>query len=231
MFEKDYLESWLTSLSRQISENTVIYLIGGCALSFKGLKERTKDIDIITISKREFTHLDLAMLKAGFTRETDLQDEFYLTALAVYKKEDSRIDIFLHKVGQMLSFTSGMKKRSTPYQAYDKLKVYLASNEDIFLFKSMTPRPGDITDCQLLIKTGLDWKAVLKEIAEQSKDKKKWFFWTFEKVCLIENESDISIPIKAQLLELVKKHWQHRPADFMAEVKDAERHLSKNVRT
>lgn len=64
--------------------------------------------------------VDTAMLKAGFTRETDLKDEFYLTALAVYKRGESRIDLFLHKVGQMLSFTSGMKKRSELHNTYDK---------------------------------------------------------------------------------------------------------------
>ncbi len=225
MFEKNHLESWLASISKHIAKSTSIYLIGGCALSFKGLKERTKDIDLIITSKTEFNLLSKAMLEAGFTPETDLQDEFYLTALAVYKKEESRIDLFLNKVAQMLSFTSGMKKRSKLHQTYGKLKVYLTSNEDIFLFKSMTTRPGDIKDCELLIQTGLAWDVVLNEIAEQSKGKDKWFFWTFEKVCLIENESNISIPIKAKLLELVKKHWEYRPSDFMSEVKDPDRHL------
>jgi len=105
------------------------------------------------------------------------------------------------------------------------LTVALVSNEDIFLFKSMTPRPEDIKDCELLIGAGLEWNTIFDEIAEQSKAKDKWFFWTFEKVCIIENESKISIPIKARLLELVKKHWKHRPADFMSGVKDLEKHL------
>lgn len=159
--------------------------------------------------------------------ETDLQDEFYLTALAVYKKEDSRIDVFLQKVGKMLTFTPTMMERATVYHQIGQLTVALASNEDIFLFKSMTPRPGDIKDCELLIQTGLDWKAVFNEIVGQSQDKDKWFFWTFEKVCIIENESGISIPIKSKLLKLVKQNWKERPADFMSGIKDAEQHLNR----
>ncbi len=225
MFEKDHLERWLESISAHIPESIVIYLIGGCALSFKGLKERTKDIDIITISKREFSILDAAMVKAGFRRETDLKDEFYLTALAVYKKEESRIDVFLNKVGQMLSFTSGMKKRSTLHNRYGKLKVYLASNEDIFLFKAMTPRAGDIFDCTMLMTQELDYTIIYREALEQSKAENKWFFWVYEKVCAIEDHNGMVIPIKSKLWELVKSHWKERPADFMSDSAQIEKHI------
>ncbi len=225
MFEKDHLESWLRAISAHIPESTVIYLIGGCALSFKGLKQRTKDIDIITISKSEFTILDRAMVKAGFTRETDLKDEFYLTALAVYKKDESRIDVFLNKVGQMLSFTPEMKKRSTLHNAYGKLRVYLASNEDIFLFKAMTPRVGDIFDCNMLMAQELDYNVIYAEALEQSKAENKWFFWVYEKVCAIEDYNGIIIPIKSKLFKLVKNHWQERPGDFMNDIKQLEKHI------
>ena len=166
-------------------------------------------------------------MTAGYKLETDLEDEFYLTALAVYLKGDSRIDLFLKKVGKMLAFTPKMAERATIDNKIGLLTVALVSNEDIFLFKSMTPRPEDIKDCELLIGAGLEWNTVFDEIAEQSKANDKWFFWTFEKVCIIENESKISIPIKARLLELVKKHWKHRPSDFMSGVKELEKHLPK----
>ena len=227
MFEKKELENWLVDVSRFVSKPVAIYLIGGCAMSFKGYKAATKDIDIVMLSKADFDVINNAVMSAGYKLETDLEDEFYLTALAVYIKGDSRIDIFLKKVGKMLAFTPKMAERATVYNKLGQLIVALASNEDIFLFKSMTSRPEDIKDCELLIETGLEWNIVFDEILEQSKADDKWFFWTFEKICIIENESNISIPIKPKLLELVKKHWKHRPSDFMSNVKDLDKHLSK----
>ena len=227
MFEKKELENWLVNVSRYVSKPVTIYLIGGCAMSFKGYKAATKDIDIVMLSKADFDVINSAIMEAGYKLETDLEDEFYLTALAVYLKGDSRIDLFLKKVGKMLAFTPKMAERATIDNKIGLLTVALVSNEDIFLFKSMTPRPEDIKDCELLIGASLEWNTVFDEIAEQSKANDKWFFWTFEKVCIIENESNISIPIKARLLELVKKHWKHRPSDFMSGVKELEKHLPK----
>ena len=225
MFEKKELENWLVNVSRYVSKPVTIYLIGGCAMSFKGYKASTKDIDIVMLSKADFDVINSAIMEAGYKLETDLEDEFYLTALAVYLKGDSRIDLFLKKVGKMLAFTPKMAERATIDNKLGMLTVALVSNEDIFLFKSMTPRPEDIKDCELLIGAGLEWNAVFDEIAEQSKAEDKWFFWTFEKICIIENESNISIPIKSKLLKLVKKHWKHRPSDFMSGVKELEKHL------
>ncbi len=89
----------------------------------------------------------------------------------------------------------------------------------------MTPRPADILDCELLMRRGLDWKAAFGEIEEQSKGEHKWFFWTFEKVCNIENKTNLLVPIKEELLNLVKQHWDKRPSDFMGAVENKKDHI------
>ncbi len=225
MFTKSELESWLADISVHIHKNTAIYLIGGCALSFKDIKARTKDIDIITISKKDFDTLNHAMLKSGFKLDTDLDSEFYLTALAVYKKKDSRIDVFLNKVGQMLTFTTSMKERSLLYKEYGELKVFLVSNEDIFLFKAMTSREGDIYDCESIMRLDPNYSIIYKEVLEQSMTGNKWFFWVFEKICAIENYTDKMIPIKSKIYALVKEHWSYKPDDFMQDVENKEQHI------
>src|SRR3989338_6372715 len=144
MFNAEELNSWIANVGRHLDEHCSAYLIGGCAMCFKGLKPSTKDIDIIIASKKEFDAFDNAVIKAGFKRSTSMKDEFYLTALAVYEKEDSRIDVFLKEVGKMLKLTDSMKRRASHYKQESKLKVLLAANEDIFLFKAMTPRAADI---------------------------------------------------------------------------------------
>ena len=140
MFTKQQLEDLLHDVGAKVTKPLNIYMIGGCALSFKGLKERTKDIDIIVTSQEDFDTFDAAMKENGFQSMTERESEFYLTALAVYMKEDSRIDVFLKQVGKMLFLTKSMVQRAKKYNIYNKLEVYLASNEDIFLFKMMTPR-------------------------------------------------------------------------------------------
>ena len=92
MFTKSELESLLVNVGKKVKKPISIYMIGGCALSFKGIKDRTKDIDIIVASQEDFDTFDESMRENGFQLMTERETEFYLTALAVYMKEDSRID-------------------------------------------------------------------------------------------------------------------------------------------
>ena len=227
MFNKEELGGWLVKVGSKIEKQLNIYMIGGCALSFKGLKETTKDIDIIIESQRDFDVLDSAIKKADFKIKTDLEDEFYLTALAVYMKgDDSRIDVFLKQVGKMLNLTQSMIKRADFFQDYDKLSVYLISFEDIFLFKSMSSRKGDIEDCDRIMRRGIDYNIIYKEIMEQSKEEgKKWFFWAYESLCRLENHNSIRVPIKNKVFALVKEHWKDRPSDFMSDIENIENHI------
>lgn len=225
MFNREELNELLVEVGSRIEKSIKIYMIGGCALSFKGLKAATKDIDIILTSKEDFNVFNKSMQKAGFGLMTERENEFYLTALAIYRKEDSRIDVFLKQVGKMLALTESMKKRAEKYQDYGKLDVYLVSNEDIFLFKSMTSRAGDIFDCDRIMKEGIDYNIIYNEIAEQSKSGKKWFFWFYENLCMLENHNGIRIPIKNKVFSLVKKNWKERPLDFMDEIDNRKNHI------
>jgi|SRR3989344_3465612 len=218
MFNKDELDGLLVNVGANIERHIDIYMIGGCALSFKGLKAATKDIDIIVANRSDFDVFDKAMDKGGFKSITDRESEFYLTALAVYVKEDSRIDVFLKQVGRMLFITPDMIKRAMKYKAYGKLTAHLLSNEDIFLFKAVASRPGDIPDCDRLIKEGLDYDVMYDEIFEQSKHGKRWFFWFYENLCLIENFNRTRVPIKNKVFSLIKMHWKERPSGFMSDV-------------
>ena len=226
MFSRQELESLLERAGDNIEKPVKIYMIGGCALSFKGLKPATKDIDIIVISKEDFNVFDSAMKEIGFQSMNDRENEFYLTALAVYKKDESRIDVFLKQVGKMLFLTNSMVKRAEKYKKYEKLDVNLVSNEDIFLFKSMTSREGDVLDCDRIMKQGIDYDIVYNEIVEQSKEEgKRWFFWAYESLCRLENFNGTKTPIKNKVFSLIKKHWNEKPDDFMDEIENLKDHI------
>lgn len=228
MFNKLELERLLESVGAKIGQPLKIYMIGGCALSFKGLKETTKDIDIIVTSKADFNMFDKAMIENGFQSMNERESDFYLTALAVYKKEESRIDVFLEQVGKMLFFTKSMIKRADKYKNYGNLEVYLVSNEDIFLFKMMTSREGDVYDCDRIMKGNINYTYVYDEIVEQSKEEgKRWFFWVYENLCKLEEHNSIRVPIKNKVFALVKKHWSEKPKDFMSDIRDRGKHISE----
>ena len=152
MFNQKELENLLSKIGSHIEKPVKIYMIGGCALSFRGLKEATKDIDIIVTSQEDFNVFDKSMKECGFQSMTERETKFYLTALAVYKKAESRIDVFLKQIGKMLFLTKSMIQRAEKYKEYGNMEVYLISNEDIFLFKTMTSREGDIYDCDRIMR-------------------------------------------------------------------------------
>lgn len=227
MFNKQELESLLLKVGENISSSIRIYMIGGCALSFKGLKDRTKDIDIIVDNQKDFNILDYSIKESGFQSMSERESEFYITALAVYKKDDSRIDVFLKQVGKMLFLTKSMIQRAEKYKKFGELNVYLIANEDIFLFKMMTSREGDIYDCDRIIRGGINYEIIYNEMLEQSKEEgKRWFFWVYENLCRLENYNKISIPIKDKVFILVKRYWNERPTDFMESIENLEQHIS-----
>jgi len=227
MFNKEELNKLLVKVGLKMEKPINIYMIGGCALSFKGLKPATKDIDIIVTKEADFERFDKSMRKNRFKSITDRESEFYLTALAVYRKEESRIDVFLKQVGKTLFLTNSMIKRAKKYKDYGKLAVYLVSNEDIFLFKTMTSREGDISDCDRIMREELDYNVIYNEIVEQSKGEgKRWFFWVYENLCKLENYNGIRVPIKNKVFALVKKYWKERPSGFMDDIENKERHIS-----
>src|SRR3989344_5749808 len=129
MFNKDELDGLLVNVGANIERHIDIYMIGGCALSFKGLKAATKDIDIIVANRSDFDVFDKAMDKEGFNYDV----------------------------------------------MYD-------------------------------------------EIFEQSKHGKRWFFWFYENLCLIENFNRTRVPIKNKVFSLIKMHWKERPSGFMSDV-------------
>lgn len=225
MFSKEELDELLVNVGSKIVKSMKIYMIGGCALSFKELKPATKDIDIIVTKKEDFNTFNQSMKENGFVSISDRESEFYATALAVYEKEESSIDVFLKQVGKMLVFSDNMIKRAEKYKEYGNLIVYLVSNEDIFLFKAMTLREGDIFDCDRIMKEGIDYNIIYDEIVEQSKAGNKWFFWLYESLSRLQNHNGIQIPIKRKVFTLIKNHWEERPNDFMAGVENLENHI------
>jgi len=220
MFKRDQLERMLEDAGNTIKRPVSIYLIGGCAMSFRGLKDETKDIDMISLNQSDLNAISHALLSSGYHQDTDLE-EFYLSAIMVFTKGDGRIDLFLREVCKRLILSDEMVKRATLHKKYGKLSVYLASNEDIFLFKSITDREKDIEDCIMLLNRALDKNIIIDEMERQKKA--HWCFFVFEKLCIIE-DAGVSVSFKEDVKKICFGKKQHLPSDFMRDVKDKKKH-------
>lgn len=199
----EIIEKTLKEIGGEMKNTVRIYLIGGGALSFKQIKESTKDIDIIFESKEELRVFTEKLKEEGF-REIHRKFQAYEKARGMLGKEDKpTFDMFLGDVCGALQFTKGMKKRAEHWKDYGKVRVFILSNEDIFLFKSIAGRQGDLEDCAELIKQGLSWKVMLKEIKRQKLlTEKEWIIHFASFISDLHNMYGVTIPI---LEETVKK--------------------------
>ena len=150
------VEVLLRKIDKELAKAITIYLIGGGSMALKELKDSTVDLDFVVISKRNYVALKKAIEKKGYKLdETAYDPRIYKNAVILFAKGRSKIDIFIKSIVGMLDFTKEMENRAEFLdKSFDKLRIKLASNEDIFLLKSMSGRDKDIIDCRTLLLTG-----------------------------------------------------------------------------
>ena len=190
----------IEDLFKEIDENLTnkvnVYVIGGAALLFEGLKPATKDIDLILKNENEFKVFNKTLIAINFKEEkpSTLYKKMELNKIMV--REDYRIDAFLKEVCKKFVLSNGMITRSDVILNLKNISVNKCSNEDIFLFKSMTERPGDLEDCIELIKKGLDWNEIKDELINQIKTNGEdvWITWVGERLDDLM-EKGLTIPI------------------------------------
>jgi len=140
------IEEFFKELDKSMKNTIEIFTIGGAALLRRGMKAATKDIDIIVSTKKEFIELQTALKNIGFQGQILGKEYTHMNLSQIFQRGDFRIDLFEKEVCGKFSLTEEMKIRAEKVINLDHVKVYLCSNEDIFLFKTMTEREGDITD-------------------------------------------------------------------------------------
>jgi len=98
--------------------------------------------------------------------------------------------------------------RAKLYKTYNHISIYFCSNEDIFVFKSLTDRDGDVIDCINLAQKKIDWKIILSEIKFQIKlsGNDVWVTWFEERLNLMEDKGLI-IPIIKEIRKLSEKYY------------------------
>ena len=204
------IEELFVELNNSMYKKTRAYVIGGAALLRRGMKAATKDIDLVMATKNEFFEIQNALDKIRFTAQTPGKGYTHMNLFRIFQRKDFRIDIFEKEVCGRFSLSENMVKRAEKIIELSRLTVFLCSSEDIFLFKTMTEREGDITDCMSIAATqNPDWNVILKELQSQIKQSKQdiWITWVGERLDLLA-ERGVDIPIMNEVDRLREEYFE-----------------------
>jgi hypothetical protein len=201
-------------LDKKLNRKTNIYLIGGAVLLYNNLKVGTKDIDIVVLKKDDFDLFNSILLKSEFIIEKPTKDYSHMKLDKILVKENYRIDIFNKIVCGKLSLSESMIKRAKLIKNYKHIDLFACSNEDVFVFKSITERDGDVDDCQSISLSSINWNIVFDEIKYQIKENGSdvWITWFEERLNLLEDRG-IVIPIIKDIRTMSKVYFDKLEKD------------------
>lgn len=202
------IKELLVQIDAKLQSKLEIYAIGGLVLLYRKLKPATKDLDLIVSSGKEYHRLRKILQELRFiaTKPEFGYDHFNLSQILIRK--DFRIDLFSKTVCKGFSLSSGMIKRAEKVIQLKNLSLHLCSNEDIFLFKTMTERDGDLDDCIALASRGLKWDSIFEELMHQIalSGRKVWITWIGERLDLLI-ERGLNIPIMKEVDQLRYEYY------------------------
>lgn len=128
----------------------------------------------------------------------------------VENADGCRLDIFNQQVANKLILTDKMDDRSEAFLTTDPLTVRLVSNEDIFLFKLIAGRDGDIEDMNVLVQAGLDFDVVQSELERQIDRLGDDQFVTFANEALLDLDEryGVTTPIEDRIQALTTRYYR-----------------------
>jgi len=203
-FDKNYLKKEFDKLNAQTKQPLTLFLIGGGAMAFYGLKAATKDIDIILTTKDDSNKLKSALEALGYQEPNSIHiTRAYSkmqTSAMIENQDGFRWDLFITKVCNALTLSATMKQRATPLYKGDQLTVLIASKEDVFLFKGITEREADLDDMRMLAESGLKWDIVNQECQSQSTTSGvSWEAALYQNLLDLKTKYSIESPIEKAL--------------------------------
>lgn len=187
-------------------------LIGGGAMSLRGIKDVTKDVDMVITDKQEHQAFLSCAYKLGFEDKTVVFPGYEnLHAVALVNADEFHIDLFQTSVAGHLRIHDGIVNRAEEYKKYGNLTISLMANEDLFISKSITGRDRDLEDMQTLYRMGLDAGTIIRELERQ--DALTPFLWEAYmgvKLGELEEEYEMTVPWKEKVEEIAVRKLSHQ---------------------
>ena len=201
LVDKNSIISLFKTLNSWALQRVTLVLIGGGAMSLKGDKDATKDVDVVVADSNERQSFRKILLDNGFSVRRPLSIAYQqLDAMVLQDQSGHRIDLFPAMVARRFHVHDKMIERAQPFLELQWLRVLLLSDEDIFLSKSVTERDLDLEDMFILYRKGLDRNIVLAEQEVQTRlSGTLWSTFLNLKLKEMEERFDITVPWQPQL--------------------------------
>ncbi|MBR9699923.1 hypothetical protein GOV09_05690 [Candidatus Woesearchaeota archaeon] len=192
----------LISIAKRLSKPLIAYAIGGTAMMFLGIKDTTKDIDLVFDHRAEREMFKKAISELGYEKidsraaygeKKNIPEMFY--------RDDERFDLFLNEVISFV-FSDEMKKRATKTMQFsDNLIIKVADVHDLILMKCSTDRVKDQDDARAIIeRSPIDFKICVQEAKEQIQLGKEKA--AFELGCFLEDlKNELNVPVPQSALD------------------------------
>jgi len=213
---REEVNELLELLGRALEERVEALLIGGAAMLELGLKDATKDIDVVCRNEEDREKLLGASRALGFLIVGPEKRHQRLGVNRLAVKGGHNLDIFAEQISYDFSLSEAMWQRATKIRSFGNLVIRDASREDIFIMKLIANRPGDAPDCSKLVLSELDFDTVYREVEEQYRkageaEQKVWVTYIEEGIARLE-DSDLTIPICDKISLLA--HEYHEKAAY-----------------
>ena len=199
-------------VGERLDKPVQIYLLGGENMRLKGLKNATKDCDIIVKDYSGLQSVIRALASMGYSTITPAEhtaDDMRLYPTRILSHPTlPRMDIFTKRVMGDISLTDSMAD-SSDHIKFGNLEVGVLRNEHVFLLKAAAGRDGDIQDMAALVRGAgqrdaynhgmFDWDMVLDEIKQQERSDPTGYLhrMLFDGLSYMEEQTGIKSPIMA----------------------------------
>ncbi|EMA46062.1 hypothetical protein [Halococcus saccharolyticus] len=172
----DAITEFLEEFDGWLSESVQVYLLGGSAMTIRGLTDQTEDIDFALGVSSEFEHVRESLQDQGFEitgEPTASFEEVGKTIELHHSERGLLIDIFERQVVGKVWITERMHERAEKFWSGDHTTAFVLSDEDMFLLKAVSGgdlgsgRRRDIEDMRRYAQRGLEYDVILNEIEKQ----------------------------------------------------------------
>lgn len=208
----------LLEIARKLKRKITVYAVGGTAMMFYGLKENTKDIDLVFTSENDredfrkaaeeigYSAIDSSGIYGGKPNQPEM--------LYRGKGREERFDFFLREIIYFIFSDNMIKRANDKYEFGENLILRIANPHDIILMKCATDRIKDKDDVKSIIESvKINWSILFEEAKNQIKLGKEMA--AFELGAFLEDlklKLKIDVPTKIidDLFEIVKKQVKEK---------------------
>lgn len=168
--DKSFLELIFEHIGSRLKHEVECLLIGGNAMIYYGLRESTKDVDLVFYDKKDVAGVSQIILSHPLYRNAKILRELPYKInpellelgkpIVIGSKDLPRFDLFYKRVFRV--DTTEMVKNSIRSVRFDLLKLKLVSLENLLFLKAVSGRPVDFEDIANVLKSlPVDWKRFL----------------------------------------------------------------------